>query len=154
MYPRQWGLGSADKAWALCLTYLGSGPAVSRSPLVGIHKDWLHPKRMGFNPSVLPGGWRNLVNPYFCLPKKKKICILLNHWKLRNQPYSTWRLGGEENDWVFGENHLRRTKEPTLVSFSGKETCWCGINISRVKVKLVIFVNTFIEFSFNFLWQL
>lgn len=75
MYPHQWGLGSVGKARALRLTYLRSSPAASRSPLVGIHKDWLHPKRMGFNPSVLPWGWRNLVNPYFCLPKKKKIDI-------------------------------------------------------------------------------
>ena len=40
--------------------------------MVGIHKGWLHPKMMGFNPSALPEGWCSLVNSYFCLPKKIK----------------------------------------------------------------------------------
>ena len=65
------GLGSTCKARALRLTRLDSSPATSKSPLVGIHEDWLHPKRMGFNPSALSGGGRNLANPYFRLPKKK-----------------------------------------------------------------------------------
>lgn len=64
----------ANGAW---LTHLGSSLAANRSPLVGIHTGWPL--------SFQLGGWHNLTNPYFLLPKKKKNLEVVTHKTLKQK---------------------------------------------------------------------
>ena len=57
--------GLVGKPPVLCPTHLNLSLVINNHLLVDIHKDWLHSKRMSFNPNALFKGRHNLTNPYF-----------------------------------------------------------------------------------------